>query len=34
LEKEAKKWIKVFEKKVSEEMPKRKIWDNAINLKE
>jgi len=28
------KWIKVFEKKASERMLTRKIWDYAIDLKE
>ena len=27
-------WIKVFEKKQSERMPTRKIWDHAIDVKE
>ena len=42
LEAEAKKlvlekfheWIKVFEKKQSERMPTRKLWDHAIDVKE
>ena len=28
------KWRKVFGKVESERMPKRKIWDHAIDLKE
>ena len=28
------KWIKVFGKKQSEQMPTRKIWDHAIDMKE
>ena len=28
------KWIKVFDKKKSEQMPTRKIWDHAIDIKE
>ena len=28
------KWIKVFSKKQSEQMPTRKIWDHAINMNE
>jgi len=28
------KWIKVFGKKQSERMPKRKVWDHAIDVKE
>ena len=28
------KWIKVFEKKQSERMPTRKVWDHAIDVKE
>jgi len=28
------KWIKVFDKKQSERMPIRKIWDHAIDMKE
>ena len=27
------KWIKVFDKKQSERMPTRKIWDHTINIK-
>ena len=27
------KWIKVFSKKQSEQMPTRKIWDHTINMK-
>ena len=27
-------WIKMFEKKQSERMPTRKLWDHAINVKE
>jgi len=28
------KWIKVFGKKQSEQMPTRKIWDHTIDMKE
>ena len=28
------KWIKVFDKKQSEWMPKRKVWDHVIEMKE
>ena len=28
------KWIKVFEKKQSERMPTRKLWDHVIDVKE
>jgi len=28
------KWIKVFGKKQSEQMPTRKVWDHAIETKE
>ena len=28
------KWIKVFEKKQSERMPMRKLWDHVIDIKE
>jgi len=28
------KWIKVFGKKQSEQIPTRKIWDHAIDMKE
>jgi len=28
------KWIKVFEKKQSERMPTRKVWDHAIEVNE
>ena len=28
------KWIKVFGKKQSEQMPTRKVWDHAIEIKE
>ena len=27
------KWIKVFEKKQSERMPMRKVWDHIIEIK-
>jgi len=27
------KWIKVFDKKQSEKMPTRKVWDHAIDTK-
>ena len=28
------RWIKVFGKKQSEQMPTRKIWDHTIDMKE
>jgi len=28
------KWIQVFGKKTSEQMPTRKLWDHAIDMKE
>jgi len=28
------KWIHVFDKKTSERMPMRKLWDHAIDMKE
>ena len=28
------KWIHVFDKKASERMPTRKLWDHTIDMKE